>query len=373
MRLDSLTHLSLFTGIGGLDLAAEQAGFRTVGQCEWADFPTKVLECHWPDVPRWRDIRTLTKESFYERTGLRTVDVVSGGFPCQPFSVAGKRRGQEDDRYLWPEMLRVVEELRPAWVVGENVAGLVSMVQSIQAAGVEGRSVNRLPGEDHYEAVWARQENMLLVALMEDLERIGYEVQAFVIPACAVGAAHRRDRLALVAHANNTERWAERRPCDGLEKHTDSIPQWEKGTGRLGGCREDVSYTKSYGLQGERTCWEQICGARPGTQESERLGDVQHAAGPGLPDGAGEPLGGQKQEPQPERPDRRAAQPGLGGVVDGIPVRLDGYWLTEPDIPRVAIGKKDRVERLKALGNAVYWPQFYPIFRGIAEIERVTP
>ena len=198
-----LTHLSLFSGIGGLDLAAEWAGFETVGQCEWADYPTKVLEKHWPDVPRWRDIRTLTGASFYEKTGLRTVDIISGGFPCQPFSVAGQRRGTKDDRYLWPEMLRVISEIRPTWVVGENVAGLISMVESVTSFRVENNTINRQQDADYYEAVLSRQENMLLVKLVEDLERIGYGVQTFVIPACAAGAFHRRDRIALVGYAEH--------------------------------------------------------------------------------------------------------------------------------------------------------------------------
>jgi len=149
-----LTHLSLFTGIGGIDLAAEMAGFETVGQVEWADYPTKVLEKHWPTVPRWRDIYEFTADKFRERTGLSTVDLISGGFPCQPFSVAGKQKGKEDNRYLWPEMCRVIREIKPTYVLGENVPGILRIAGKI---------------------------------VCEDLEREGYAVTVFNFEAAADG------------------------------------------------------------------------------------------------------------------------------------------------------------------------------------------
>lgn len=161
-----LTHLSLFSGIGGLDLAAEWAGFTTVGQCERADYPTKVLEKHWPDVPRWRDIRTLTKESFYERTGLQTVDVISGGFPCQPHSIAGKRLGAKDERHLWPEFMRIIREIKPRAVIGENVPGILSTIHD---------------------------------DVRSDLESAGCQSWTFCFPAYAVGAHIERYRVAVVA------------------------------------------------------------------------------------------------------------------------------------------------------------------------------
>lgn len=200
-----MTHLSLFSGIGGLDLAAEWVGFKSVGQCEWADYPTKVLEKHWPNVPRWRDIRTLTKESFYERTGLHTVNIISGGFPCQPFSVAGNQKGEDDDRYLWPEMLRVISEIKPTWVFGENVANLTNMVE--------------------FEYVCT------------GLESQGYEVQPIIIPACAVGANHIRKRVFIVAHSNGVRKLQQKGRIEEFGK-------------RISNGSQDMAYAPSVYVEG---------------------------------------------------------------------------------------------------------------------------
>ena len=198
-----LTHLSLFSGIGGLDLAAEWAGFETIGQCEYADYPTRVLEKHWPDVPRWRDIRTLTGESFYERTGVRTVDIISGGFPCQPFSVAGKQKGKGDERYLWPEMLRVIRELAPRWVVGENVPGIV-------------RSV--------------------LDEILSSIEANGYTTYAYRIKAGEVGALFSGERIAIVAEANDRSASVRR----DAQLSTDESTKGSRGNHRGGAAQFDA-------------------------------------------------------------------------------------------------------------------------------------
>ncbi|QZT35225.1 DNA (cytosine-5-)-methyltransferase [Caldalkalibacillus thermarum TA2.A1] len=264
---------SLFTGIGGIDLAAEWAGMKIIWQCEIDPFCQKVLRKHWPEVKLYDDIRKINKSN--------TVcpDVIVGGFPCQPYSIAGKRRGKEDDRDLWPEMFRVVKELRPTWVVGENVAGFI---------------------------------NLGLDRTISDLESEGYETQTFIIPACAVNAPHRRDRTFIVAHSGRQLRKR------GVQRGTDEM-EVRKGNAYKSQrssevCRYFITNSKRKRLQ--RSQWIQK--SIQFTHDTEKIGR---------------------------------------------------QWESEPDVGRVANGVPNRVDRLRALGNAVVPQQIYPIMKAISLIE----
>lgn len=188
-----MRHASLFSGIGGPEVAAAMLGWDNVFHCEINEFGRKVLEYWFPESDSYDDI---TKTDFRKYEG--TIDVLTGGFPCQPFSYAGKRGGQEDQRYLWPEMLRVINEIRPTWVIGENVAGIGTMVEQcrITDMGSQASLFEEGNGIHRYTAEFA----FTIERICSDLESVGYSIQPMLIPACAVGAPHRRDRIFFIAH-----------------------------------------------------------------------------------------------------------------------------------------------------------------------------
>lgn len=277
--------LDLFSGIGGFSLGLERTGeFETAAFCEYAEWPRKVLAKHWPNVPIFEDVRTLKGTDIDG-----PIDVVVGGYPCQPFSTAGRRKGQEDDRHLWPEFNRLVAELRPTWVIGENVAGHISM------------------GLDD---------------VLSDLERQNYACRTFVIPACATDAPHRRDRVWTVAHAPQLQR-------DGGREHSEPSERQIPQSGKRGGSQHVADAQRS-GQSGQREH------EQPSDCPAQGEGQANHV----------------EPERQPRKwriePGMGGMANGLPTGMDG-PCR----WPDEPDIPRVAKGVKDRANRLKALGNAV--------------------
>lgn len=180
--------LDLFSGIGGFSLGLERAGMETVAFCEIDKFCQRVLKKHWPNIPIFEDVRTLPDEF----TG--TVDVITGGYPCQPFSTAGRRKAQEDPRHLWPAMFACIKIFKPAWVIAENVAGHI---------------------------------NLGLDEVLADLESEGYACQAFVIPACAVGAPHRRDRVWIVANSNSSSE-SRASKQDARAIHQERLQEWNE-------------------------------------------------------------------------------------------------------------------------------------------------
>ena len=276
--------LDLFSGIGGFSLGLERAGpFRTVAFCERETFPQAVLRKHWPDVPIYDDVRTIPTER------LGRIDLICGGFPCQPWSVAGQQRGAEDDRDLWPVMASLIEKLRPRWVIGENVRGFVN-------------------------------EELGLQRSLSDLEDIGYQTAPFVIPACAVDAHHRRDRVWTVAH---TISGSGRRDSESVIGRQDNEAERSQDTDTIKRSGENVAHT-AFGIS-KRSSKEQVSGIGNFSRESGRSGQ--------------------------DKPRR---------------------WSVEPNVGRVANGVPRRSHRLKQLGNAVVPQVVEQIGKAIWSVEYGT-
>lgn len=304
-----MTHGSLFSGIGGFDLAAEWMGWENLFNCEWEEFPRRVLKHHFPNAKQYGDIKEFNAATYAGR-----IDILTGGFPCQPYSTAGKRKGKEDERHLFPEMLRVVRECSPRWIVGENVRGLVS---------------------------W--NGGLVFEEVCADLETCGYSVQPFVLPAAGVNAPHRRDRVWFIAYRD-----------DAPTKH-------QIQTGR----NVSASTFQQYAP-------DTNSGRLEGSEKVGRHGlNVKRKGGVGItPDTRGirprEPMADEKLEGE-QRPSKRnqrdkwdsfPTKPPVCGGNDGLPRELDA--ITFP---------KWRRESIKAYGNAIVPQVALQIFKAIEAYE----
>ena len=303
------THGSLFSGIGGFDLAAEWIGWKNVFHCEINEFCTKILNYHFPNAEHYTDI---TKTDFTKWRGK--IDVLSGGFPCQPFSVAGKRKGTDDNRYLWPEMLRAIQEMRPTWIVGENVAGIVTMVQPCKKVKMGCQS--SIFGEDNRERVLLRQE-YIIETICKDIEREGYSVQPIIIPACAVGAPHKRDRIWFIANCTDTG--------------DESMQQTGENDIHAIGFTPDA--------KSEQSQWSKFEQPQNGTKEQREFGRIC------CKNHSGHTIRGWGNFP---------TQPPVCSRNDGVSTGLDGITFS-----------KWREESIKAYGNAIVPQVAYEIFKAI--------
>lgn len=347
-----MTHASLFSGIGGFDYAAALLGWINIFDCEIDAFCRKVLEYHFPNSVHYGDI---TKQIFKEWRGK--IDVLSGEFPCQPFSLAGQRKGADDNCYLWPEMLRVIREIRPTWVVGENVAGILTMVQPGAEVEVGGQA--SLFGEDYRKRVLHRQE-YVIETIFRDLECEGYAVQPLLIPACAVGAPHRRDRIWFIAHRTNagteTMQFTEENGiyAVGTSSHADGDRHTSCGTS----CRIEKERCERAAVSGQR---EGRCERFNGLDGFSWI--AADSYGKGL---QGERIYGKHSETKKESFNKQSfgcvrttwqnfpTQSPICSGDDGISGRLDGITFF-----------KWRQESVKAYGNAVLPQVVYEIFKTI--------
>nr|DAG00199.1 MAG TPA: Cytosine specific methyltransferase [Podoviridae sp. ctJDl18] len=388
-----MNHASLFSGIGGAEVAASMMGWQNLFHCEIQEFPRKVLDYWFPNSISYEDI---TKTDFHQWHGK--VDVLTGGFPCLPFSLAGRRKGADDNRYLWPQMLRAIRQIHPTWVVGENVAGIKTMVESCQVTQM-GRT-DDLFEENH---IYREESRFTLDKICADLEAEGYSVQPIVIPACSVGAPHRRDRVWIVAHTqcdgHSPQRHGNQRARAKKSKEGQDRPQPRS---RRHGSGTTPSYAHGTRQRRRKNKQEPFTecsrSSNLGTRRSKRLAShaLQHRSHEvhkdnqsQFPDGARNySLGGQRSSPHSkcnrwsqkyndngffEEPQQGECQ--LGGADspqsrwrnfptqspvcrgnDGIPFDVDSLTISFP---------KWRQESIKAYGNAWVPQVAYEIFRAI--------
>ncbi len=282
-----MRHLDLFSGIGGFALAAQWAGIKTVAFCEIEPYAQKVLKKNFPNVPIYSNIYELKRSDING-----TVDIITGGFPCQPFSVAGRKKGTKDDRDLWPQMFRVIQEFKPTWIVGENVANFTSMA-------------------------FQRTKT--------NLESEGYEVQPFIIPACALNAPHRRDRVWIVGYSKHNGSFTTKKQR-GIDKTGNNNKERKKEAFQLKGT-------------GRRGNYEVMANA-------ERIRQSRQ---------------GEFIRPLCKKKDRTWKTNRSNNSCKRNP----NWWEFEPDVGRVAHGVSNRVDRLKGLGNAIVPQVAYQILKGI--------
>lgn len=327
--------LDLFAGIGGFTLAGHRAGWETVAFVEWEKYPQKVLAKNFPGVPIHGDIREV---NFKDYEG---VDIICGGFPCQPFSAAGKRKGAEDDRYLWPEMLRAIREAKPTWVVGENVAGLLTM---------DGGSV--------FEEICA------------SLEDEGYTVESFVLPAISKGAPHRRDRVWIVAHSRHAISGTAPGDIQGPEG-AERIRQ-QHGLAELGQSNQvgDSSNASEEGLQGleQRGAFGEGAGASRPTAECDT-----DAADTGYNAASSTSKGYRRIEQHKGWEEKQESAKQFKGSYNFTELWQYPWYEVATRLCRMDDGlpswvDRHRTNRLKALGNAIVPQVAYEIFRAINQV-----
>lgn len=367
-----MRHASLFSGIGGPEIAAEMLRWENVFHCEINPFGKQILEYWFPNSTSYEDI---TKTDFKRYRG--TIDVLSGGFPCQPFSYAGKRKGQTDDRYLWPEMLRVIDEIRPTWIIGENVAGITTMVEQcrITEMGSEATLFEEDSGVHRYRAEYA----FTIERICSDLESVGYSVQPMLIPACAVGAPHRRDRIFFIAYnASDSilQPSSSDTDCDRrgeVHEHLQSAESDGQESFSNGGKRT-VANTQSLFINGSDTRYR-------GNDLKKKVSE----SGSGNSQDAADSTGRQSKRCGIDKGSLGQKQEQLGGIDSEIIARIlpGERWKGFPtvsavhrgndgipfDVDNLAISfSKWRNESIKAYGNAIVPQVMYRIFQCIEQI-----